>query len=156
MCDYLLLAIAKKVYHIEQNLYIFSQAVGLVLFERIPLSELFKQIDNSKLEPENDGQLRFWYFIPDTNDIRYFITKPGDNIDLVAPMFCDTLLTLKKSEGTKIQDFNGILDFAVSHSNNPFRSASADAPALSSWHARLSLPASPTLRLSDAYRFLFR
>ena len=60
VCDYLLLAIAKKVYHIEQNLYIFSQAVGLVLFERIPLSELFKQIDNSKLEPENDGQLRFW------------------------------------------------------------------------------------------------
>ena len=36
VCDYLLLAIAKKVYHIEQNLYIFSQAVGLVLFERIP------------------------------------------------------------------------------------------------------------------------
>ena len=60
VCDYLLLAIAKKVYHIEQNLYIFSQAVGLVLFERIPLSELFKQIDNSKLESENDGQLRFW------------------------------------------------------------------------------------------------
>ena len=60
VCDYLLLAIAKKVYHIEQNLYIFSQAVGLVLFERIPLSELFKQIDNSKLETENDGQLRFW------------------------------------------------------------------------------------------------
>lgn len=60
VCDYLLLAIAKKVYHIEQNLYIFSQAVGLVLFERIPLSELFKRIDNSKLEPENDGQLRFW------------------------------------------------------------------------------------------------
>lgn len=55
-------------------------------------------------------------------DIRYFITKPGDNIDLVAPMFCDTLLTLKKSEGTKIQDFNGILDFAVSHSNKAYPS----------------------------------
>ena len=60
VCDYLLLAIAKKVYHIEQNLYIFSQAVGLVLFERILLSELFKQIDNSKLDPDNNGQLRFW------------------------------------------------------------------------------------------------
>ena len=73
MCDYLLLAIAKKVYHIEQNLYIFSQAVGLVLFERIPLSELFKQIDNSKLEPEKYGQLRFWQFIPDTSDEKYII-----------------------------------------------------------------------------------
>ena len=53
-------------------------------------------------------------------DIRYFITTPGDNIDLVAPMFCDALLTLKKSEGKKIQDFNGILDFAVSHSNKAY------------------------------------
>ncbi len=53
-------------------------------------------------------------------DIRYFITTPGDNIDLVAPMFCDALLTLKKSDGKKIQDFNGILDFAVSHSNKAY------------------------------------
>jgi hypothetical protein len=29
-------------------------------------------------------------------------------------------LTLKKSEGQKIQDFNGILDFAVSHSNKAY------------------------------------
>ena len=56
VCDYLLLVIAKKMFHIEQNLYIFSQAIGLVLFEKIPVSELFKRIDNSKLEPENDGQ----------------------------------------------------------------------------------------------------
>ena len=48
--------IAKKMFHIEQNLYIFSQAIGLVLFEKMPVSELFKRIDNSKLEPENDGQ----------------------------------------------------------------------------------------------------
>ena len=59
VCDNLLLAFAKKVYHIEQILYIFSKAVGLVLFERIPQSGLFKQIDKSKLELENDGQLRF-------------------------------------------------------------------------------------------------
>ena len=56
VCDYLLLAIAKKLFHIEQNLYIFSQAIGLVLFEKMPVSELFNRIDNSKLEPENDGQ----------------------------------------------------------------------------------------------------
>lgn len=53
-------------------------------------------------------------------DIRYFITSPGDNMEMAAPMFCDTLLSLKKSEGTKIQDFNGILDFAVSHSNRAY------------------------------------
>lgn len=55
-------------------------------------------------------------------DIRYFITTPGDNIDLVAPMFCDAILTLKKSEGKKVQDFNGILDFAISHSNKAYPS----------------------------------
>jgi len=56
VCDYLLLIIAKKMFHVEQNLYIFSQAIGLVLFEKMPVSELFNRIDNSKLEPENDGQ----------------------------------------------------------------------------------------------------
>ena len=34
ICDYLLLAIAKKVYHIDQNLYILSAAIGKVLFEK--------------------------------------------------------------------------------------------------------------------------
>lgn len=53
-------------------------------------------------------------------DIRYFISTPGDNIDLVAPMLCDALLTLKNSDGKKIQDFNGILDFAVGHSNKAY------------------------------------
>ena len=54
--------------------------------------------------------------------IRYFVEQPGANIDLVAPMFCDAILTLKKNEGKKIQDFNGILDFAVSHSNSAYPS----------------------------------
>ena len=45
VCDYLLLLIARKVYNIEQELYIFSQAIGLVLLEQIPLTELFCKID---------------------------------------------------------------------------------------------------------------
>ncbi len=60
ICDYLLLIIAKKVYHIEQNLYIISHAIGLVLFETIPLSDILNQTDNSKLEPEKDSQLRLF------------------------------------------------------------------------------------------------
>lgn len=40
ICDYLLLIIAKKLYHMEQNLYIISQAIGLILFERVPLSDI--------------------------------------------------------------------------------------------------------------------
>ena len=57
ICDYLLLIIAKKLYHMEQNLYIISQAIGLILFERIPLSDMFNQFDNSKLEPDSKEQL---------------------------------------------------------------------------------------------------
>lgn len=53
-------------------------------------------------------------------DIRYFITNPGDNIHLAAPMFCDTLLTLNRTKGERIQDFNGILDFAIAHSNKAY------------------------------------
>ena len=65
---------------------------------------------------QNMRDIRYQAYV----DIRYFISTPGDNMDLVAPMFCDTLLTLKKSDGKKIQDFNGILDFAVSHSNKAY------------------------------------
>lgn len=37
VCDYLQYAIENKLCHIEQNLYLFTQAVGLVLFARMPL-----------------------------------------------------------------------------------------------------------------------
>ena len=53
-------------------------------------------------------------------DIRYFFSNPGRNIDMIAPMFCDSLLTLKNSNGAHLQEFNGILDFAVTHSNKSF------------------------------------
>ena len=36
--------IAKKMFHIEQNLYIFSQAIGLVLFEKMPVSEFLIEL----------------------------------------------------------------------------------------------------------------
>jgi len=62
---------------------------------------------------KNFRDIRNYSFV----DIRYFIERPGANIDMVAQMFCDAILTLKSSEGKKIQDFNGILDFAVTHSN---------------------------------------
>jgi IS4 transposase len=57
ICDYLLLIIAHKIYHIEQDLYIFSHAIELVLFEKIPISDIFKQEEFNKTEPEWDGQL---------------------------------------------------------------------------------------------------
>jgi hypothetical protein len=67
---------------------------------------------------KNFRDIRYYSLV----DIRYFIERPGANIDLVVPMFCDAILTLKNSDGKKIQDFNGILDFAVSPSNSTYPS----------------------------------
>ena len=53
---FLLLTIAKRLIHIEElSLYIISQNIGIMLFKKIPISELFnKPIKNV---PKNDGQL---------------------------------------------------------------------------------------------------
>ena len=59
ICDYLLLAIAKKVYHIDQDLYILSAAIGKVLFERKPLGELFVKPKRPQNDSDN-GQLTLW------------------------------------------------------------------------------------------------
>lgn len=59
ICDYLLLAIAKKVYHVDQDLYILSAAVGKVLFERKPLGEIF--VKPKRPQKDSDfGQLTIW------------------------------------------------------------------------------------------------
>ena len=50
------------------NLYIISQTIGLILFERVPLPDIFNQFDNSKLEPDTDEQLSLFWTIPDTSD----------------------------------------------------------------------------------------
>ncbi len=57
---YLILLIARKVCHIEQDLNIFSQAMGLVLFETIHISDILKRVDESKLEPSDTSEL--WLF----------------------------------------------------------------------------------------------
>lgn len=59
ICDYLLLAIAKKVYHVDQDLYILSAAIGKVLFERKPLAELFVKPKRPQKE-YGYGQLTLW------------------------------------------------------------------------------------------------
>jgi hypothetical protein len=56
ICDYLLLAIAKKMYHVNQELYILSSAIGSVLFQRKPLGELFVK-SNDPLNESNPGEL---------------------------------------------------------------------------------------------------
>lgn len=59
VCDYLLLVIAKRMFHIECELYILAQSIGLVLFEKEPINEIFKR-NKSNNETENDGLLSLW------------------------------------------------------------------------------------------------
>lgn len=59
VCTYLLLIIAKKEFHIECELYILAQSIGLVLFEKEPINEIFKRKSNNK-NVQNDSQLWLW------------------------------------------------------------------------------------------------
>lgn len=59
VCDYLLLVIAKKKFHIECELYILALSIGLVLFEREPINEIFKR-KKSNHKSVDDGQLCLW------------------------------------------------------------------------------------------------
>ena len=55
VCAFLLLAIVKKRMHIEEpSLYVFSQNIVTMLFEKIPIPELFnKPINNAS---KDEGQ----------------------------------------------------------------------------------------------------
>jgi len=51
LCTYLILAIAKKWWKIDQSLYSFSQICGITPFEKVPLNELFsKSTEQSQSE----------------------------------------------------------------------------------------------------------
>jgi len=57
VCVYLILAIAKKRFKINESLYIISQVFEFCLFEKVPINELFINRDMSKYISENDNQL---------------------------------------------------------------------------------------------------
>jgi hypothetical protein len=59
ICTYLLIAIAKKKLDLAISLYTFAQTMGLTLFEKTPIKELF----NSKFNSNNlsdESQLSIW------------------------------------------------------------------------------------------------
>lgn len=60
------------------------------------------------------------YKYPGCVDGRYFIERPGTNILMMAPMFCDAIITLRQTKGERLQSFNGILDLAIKHSNRAY------------------------------------
>lgn len=67
------------------------------------------------------------YKFPDTVDGRYYITSPGSNVLIAAPMFADAIVTLKNNNGQFLQTFNGILDLAIKNSNPAYPSINLGA-----------------------------
>lgn len=47
VCSFLILALAKKKLGIEQSLYTISQTLGFVLFEKVPINQLFNKNQNT-------------------------------------------------------------------------------------------------------------
>lgn len=47
VCSFLILALAKKRLRLEQSLYTISQTLGFVLFEKVPINQLFNKNQNS-------------------------------------------------------------------------------------------------------------
>lgn len=59
ICTYLLIAIAKKKLNLAITLYTFAQTLGLTLFEKTPVKELFEININSK-NMSDENQLSLW------------------------------------------------------------------------------------------------
>ena len=47
VCSFVILALAKKKLGIEQSLYTISQTLGFVLFEKVPINQLFNKNQNT-------------------------------------------------------------------------------------------------------------
>lgn len=60
ICTYLLVAIAIKKLKIEVKLYTLFQAIGLAIFEKTPINELFTNSDYKYTEVHDPNQLTFW------------------------------------------------------------------------------------------------
>ena len=50
ICAFLLIALAKKKWHLEQSLYTITQTIGFVLFEEVPMNQLFNKSKKLNLE----------------------------------------------------------------------------------------------------------
>jgi len=53
ICTYLLIATAKKKMHIGQSLYTFSQTLGLTLFEKMPINEIFNKTATERISDDH-------------------------------------------------------------------------------------------------------
>ena len=62
ICMYLLVAIVKKRMKLEPPLYTLLQIFGLTLFEKMPINELFTNMNYNLTSPVDSNQLNIWEF----------------------------------------------------------------------------------------------
>lgn len=61
VCAFLLLALSKKKYQISQSLYLISQTVGTMMFEKIDLHSLFERAEKlSKVSEQSVIETSFF------------------------------------------------------------------------------------------------
>lgn len=101
-------------YDILKELYPFLEEDSRLMIIR----RYFESIKNGRcsLNTELIKQFRdnkYYYFI----HYRYSINTPSEPISLTVELLADSILSLCDSNGTRFQDFAGILDFAMVHSD---------------------------------------
>ena len=103
-----------KNYNVLKSLYPFLREEDQLNL----IKKYFHSIREEKchFDPELVQQFKeneFAYF----TRYRYCINTPGEPLSLTTELLADSILTLYNSNGTKFQTYNGILDFAMVHSD---------------------------------------
>jgi len=60
VATYVLVAIIKKQYQVEHSLYKILQVLSVALFEKVPIEQLLRELDNSPEEGAFSNQLKLW------------------------------------------------------------------------------------------------
>jgi IS4 transposase len=60
VATYLLVAILKKQYQVDHSMYKILQVLSVTLFEKVPVDQLLRELDNNPEEDENPNQLKLW------------------------------------------------------------------------------------------------
>lgn len=59
ICAFLILALVKKKLNLEQSLYTISQTLGFVLFEKVPINQLFSKSKKEEIVDDYPNLFNF-------------------------------------------------------------------------------------------------
>ena len=101
------------------NNYDILRSVFAMLSEEKRLNVVKRYFHDIRLKNTEFDPKVITQFIDNDFDVfiryRYCTETPGEPILLTVPLLCDNVLTLYNTKGNKFQDFDGVLDFAMTH-----------------------------------------